>query len=73
LYGAEEGIVERLRGLRWLLLLVDGLALVGVIAFSVLAAVDRHERGYVVGQIVSVVVVLGSALLLRWLNEHPLE
>ena len=52
--------MERVRGLRWLLLLVDGLALVGVIAFSVLAAVERDQRGYVVGQIVSVVFVLAA-------------
>lgn len=50
---------------RALLLVVDGIGLVGVIAFTVLAALDRDSRVYLVGQIVSAAVVLGAALLLR--------
>ncbi len=50
---------------RTLLLIADGVALVGVIAFSVLAALERHESGYVIGQIVCAIVILVSTLLLH--------
>ncbi|WP_119067749.1 hypothetical protein [Aggregatilinea lenta] len=51
--------------LRTLLLIVDGLALVGLIAFSVLAALHPRQDGYLVAQIVTIVVVLVLALVLR--------
>lgn len=51
--------------LRTLLLVIDGLALVGVVAFSVLAALEPDVEAYVIGQIVSAVVVLGCAFALR--------
>ena len=50
---------------RTLLLVIDGLSLVGVIAFSVLAALNRDNSAYVVGQIVCAVLILISVLLLR--------
>ena len=55
--------------MRTLLLAVDGASLVGVIAFSVLAALNRDNSAYVIGQIVCAALILGSALLLR--NHHP--
>jgi uncharacterized membrane protein HdeD (DUF308 family) len=48
----------------------DGLGLIGVIAFSVLAALEPDTSAYLVGQIVSAALVLGSVLLLR-LTHHP--
>ncbi len=48
-----------------LLLVVDGLALAGVVAFSVLAALEREQSAYVIGQIVCALVILGSTLLLH--------
>lgn len=53
------------RTLRNLFLLIDGLALVGLVAFSVLAALNPDVSHYVAGQIVSAGIVLISALLLR--------
>lgn len=58
--------------LRTLLLIVDGLALVGVVAFSVLAALEPEVDAYVIGQIVSAVIVLGSVLLLRRMRNQAL-
>jgi len=55
---------------RTLLLIIDALALVGVIAFSVLAALNRDNSGYVIGQIVCVVLILGSVYLLRNAHKH---
>jgi hypothetical protein len=56
---------------RVLLLLVDGAGLVGLLAFSVLAMLDpRGSRPYVIGQIVSIVIVLGCVLLLRGMNDR---
>jgi uncharacterized membrane protein len=54
--------------MRTLLLIIDGAALVGVIAFSVLAALNRDNSTYVAGQIVCAVLILVSVLLLR---NHP--
>jgi hypothetical protein len=51
--------------MRTLLLVLDGLALVGVVAFSVLAALSREATVYVIGQIACAGVVLASVLLLR--------
>lgn len=53
---------------RTLLLIIDALALVGVIAFSVLAALNRDNSAYVIGQIVCAMLILGSVYLLR--NAH---
>jgi uncharacterized membrane protein len=50
---------------RILLLVIDGLSLVGVIAFSVLAALNRDNSAYVAGQIVCAVLILISVVLLR--------
>jgi hypothetical protein len=58
------------KDLRLALWVIDGLGLIGVIAFSVLAALEPDTSGYVVGQIVSAVFVLGSVLLLR-LSHQP--
>lgn len=58
-------------GMRTLLLVVDGLALVGVVAFSVLAALERDQSAYVVGQIVCAVLILGSTLLLHRSERGP--
>lgn len=57
--------------MRTLLLVVDGLALVGVVAFSVLAALERDQSTYVVGQIVCAVLILGSTLLLHRSERGP--
>ncbi len=57
--------------MRLLLLILDGLGLVGILAFSVLAMLDpRGSDPYVVGQIVSIAVVLGCVIVLRWLNHR---
>ena len=55
---------------RMALWIIDGLGLIGVIAFSVLAALKPDTSAYVVGQIVSAVVVLGSVLLLRLTQQR---
>jgi hypothetical protein len=58
---------------RWrnILLVVDGLALVGAIAFSVLAALNPETTGYIIAQIVCAALILGSvALLRRARNNH---
>jgi len=57
--------------MRTLLLVVDGLALVGVVAFSVLAALERDQSAYVVGQIVCAMLILGSTLLLHRSERGP--
>lgn len=44
-------------------LLVDGIALLGTIGFSVLAALNRDTDGYIIGQIVSALVLLTSITL----------
>lgn len=56
---------------RTLLLIIDALALVGVIAFSVLAALNRDNSGYVIGQIVCAALILGSVYLLRNAHKRP--
>jgi hypothetical protein len=55
---------------RMALWIIDGLGLIGVIAFSVLAALNPDTTAYVVGQIVSAVLVLGSVLLLRLTHQR---
>lgn len=54
--------------LRTVLLILDGLALVGVVAFSVLAALEPDVDAYVIGQIASALVVLVTVFLLRRLR-----
>lgn len=56
--------------LRTVLLILDGLALVGVVAFSVLAALEPDVDAYVIGQIASALVVLVTVFLLRRLRRH---
>lgn len=56
--------------LRTVLLILDGLALVGVVAFSVLAALEPDVDAYVIGQIASALVVLVTVFLLRRLRPH---
>ncbi|HMM29806.1 MAG: hypothetical protein AAGU78_07355 [Chloroflexota bacterium] len=56
--------------LRTLLLVADGLALIGVVAFSVLAALEPDVDAYVVAQIASAAIVLASVLLLRRLRQR---
>jgi hypothetical protein len=55
---------------RMALWIIDGLGLIGAIVFSVLAALKPDTSAYVVGQIVSAVLVLGSVLLSR-LTHQP--
>lgn len=56
--------------LRMLLLVLDGLGILGILVFTVLAAVHRHDDRYLIGQIVSVIVVLAAALVLRRAGNH---
>lgn len=56
--------------MKTLLLIVDGIALVGLVIFSVLAAVERETSAYLVGQIVCVAVVMASVLLLRQVERR---
>lgn len=56
--------------LRVLLLIVDGLALAGLVVFSVLAALKPDVDAYVVAQIASAVIVLVSVILLRHLRQR---
>jgi len=64
--------VRRLPAARTLLLLIDGLGLLGVVVFSVLAALEPDQDRYTVMQIVSAALVLGTVLLLRQSNRpHP--
>ncbi|MBN1681329.1 MAG: hypothetical protein JW966_13685 [Anaerolineae bacterium] len=46
-------------------LVIDGLALVGVVAFSVLASIDPDQQAYILGQIVCAVLILISVFVLR--------
>lgn len=55
---------------RTFLLIVDGLALLGVVVFSVLAAVEPDTSAYVIGQIVCALLILGSVLLLRRTRDN---
>ena len=55
---------------RIVLWIIDGLGLIGVIVFSVLAALEPDSSAYVVGQIVSAVLVLGSVLLMHLTNQR---
>jgi hypothetical protein len=48
-----------------LLLLIDGLSLVGVVLFSVLAALQPDKQIYLIGQIVCVVIILATAIVLQ--------
>jgi hypothetical protein len=50
---------------RTALLVVDGLALIGVIAFSVLGALHPHDSVYVAGQIVCAALILATVYVLR--------
>jgi hypothetical protein len=56
--------------LRTALLIVDALGLVGVIAFTVLAAIHPDTSVFLVGQIASAGIVLLSALWLRRLRNN---
>jgi hypothetical protein len=55
---------------RIVLWIMDGLGLIGVIVFSVLAALEPDSSAYVVGQIVSAALVLGSVLLMHLTNQR---
>ena len=57
---------------RTLLWIIDGLALVGVVAFSVLAALEPDVDAYLIGQVVSAAIVLGSVFLLRKMRNQAL-
>ena len=56
--------------LRTALLIADGLALIGVLAFTVLAALYPEEPGYLVGQIISALVILLSVIWLRHIEQR---
>ena len=55
---------------RIVLWIMDGLGLIGVIVFSVLAALEPDSSAYLAGQIVSAVLVLGSVLLMHLTNQR---
>jgi len=57
--------------LRLVLLVIDGLGLIGLVVFSVLGARHPDDSAYVVGQIVSAVLVLVTVLLLRRIGTLP--
>jgi hypothetical protein len=63
--------VNRTRAIRIVLWMADGLGLVGVVTFSVLAALESDQSAYVVGQILSATLILGAVLLLRLTNRRP--
>jgi hypothetical protein len=50
--------------------ILDGVGLIGVIVFSVLAALSPDTTAYVVGQIASAALVLGSVVLLRLVSRR---
>lgn len=57
--------------IRTLLLVIDGVALAGLLVFSVLAAIHtRHNSRYVIGQIACIVIVGVCVLLLRQTNDR---
>ncbi len=56
---------------RLVLLVIDGLALLGLIVFSVLGALNPDRSGYVVAQIVCAVIVLVTVLALRRTGPPP--
>jgi lipopolysaccharide export LptBFGC system permease protein LptF len=55
---------------RTLLLVVDAVALIGVVAFSVLAALSHNATPYVIGQIACAALILASVVLLRRMGNH---
>jgi hypothetical protein len=61
---------HRVNGVRTLLLVVDAVALVGVVAFSVLAALGHNATPYVIGQIACAALILVSVVLLRRMGDH---
>jgi len=56
--------------MRTLWLVVDAVALVGVVVFSVLAALSHNSTPYVIGQMACAVAVLVSVLLLRRMGNN---
>jgi hypothetical protein len=52
-------------------LVIDALALLGVVVFSVLSALEPDEPGYVIGQIVSAGLILVSVILWRRSRRPP--
>jgi len=52
-------------------LVIDALALLGVVVFSVLSALEPGEPGYVIGQIVSAGLILVSVILWRRSRRQP--
>jgi hypothetical protein len=69
----ERNRVNPTRAIRAVLWMVDGVGLIGVVIFSVLAALESDNRLYVIGQIVSAALILGSVLLMRLINQRPPE
>jgi hypothetical protein len=59
--------------LRLLMLALDGIALVGLAAFSVGGALDRDNTFYLAGQIVCAVLILWSVFVLRRANHDAAE
>lgn len=51
--------------LRTIVLVIDVIALLGVVGFSVGAAVERENTAYLVGQMVCAALVLVSVVILR--------
>ena len=58
---------------RGFLLAMDGIALIGLVVFSVSAALNRDNSLYLAGQIVCAVFVLGIAFALRRSTSHEAE
>jgi hypothetical protein len=53
-----------------LLLVLDGAALIGIVVFSVLAALERDNDLYIAGQIAAAVIILACVGLLRRANHQ---
>ncbi|MBN1563867.1 MAG: hypothetical protein JXA10_08510 [Anaerolineae bacterium] len=56
-----------------IMLVLDGIALIGLVVFSVSAALHRDNSFYLAGQIVCAIWVLWTALMLHRSNRHEAE
>ena len=63
--------MNRMATTRLVLLVIDGLALIGIVVFSVLGARNPDTSGYVIGQIACAAIVLVTVLLLRRIGPLP--
>jgi threonine/homoserine/homoserine lactone efflux protein len=58
---------------RLLMLVLDGVALIGLLIFSVAAALNRDNNLYLAGQILCAAWVLWAAFVLRQANRRAAE